>query len=263
MVSIIMATYNRASTLRRAVESVLGQTYSDWELIIIDDGSTDGTPDVLAGMTDPRIRVYRHSPNRGVAASRNVGFDRIEGEWFTMLDSDDEMVPDALAWMLECAERTGATAVLCNAMDSVTGEMSGTGPVVDGWLTDEDAAQCRGDHWGLTRTDLLGDKRFDERLPGSFENTLWLKINARARRYYLHRVLAVWHTEGSDRITATQRRTGIRRRVQIFSALGDDMEYLGELRAHDAARYRHTIVRIWAARVLHPILSGFGRGPTP
>ena len=81
-----MTTYNRASTLARAVESVLEQTYSDWELIIIDDGSTDGTPDVLAGMTDPRIRVFSLSPNRGVSAAKNAGFDRIEGEWFTTLD---------------------------------------------------------------------------------------------------------------------------------------------------------------------------------
>jgi len=262
MVSIIMATYNRASTLPRAVESVLKQTYSDWELIIIDDGSTDGTPDTLAGMTDPRIRVHRHSPNRGVTAAKNAGFDRIEGEWFTMLDSDDQMVPDALASMLECAERTGATAITCNCVDSVTGEMSGTGPVADGWLTADDAAQCRGEHWGLTRTDLLGDKRFDEGLPG-YESTLWLKINARAHRYYLHRALRVYHTEGSDRVCVAYARTGIRRKVQILSALGEDKEYLRELRAHDAEGYRHTIVRIWAARVLHPILSGFRRDAAP
>jgi hypothetical protein len=142
-------------------------------------------------------------------------------------------------------------------MDSVTGETSGTGPVADGWLTADDTAKCRGEHWGLTRTHLLGDKRFNERLPG-YENTLWLKINARAHRYYVHRALRVYHTEGSGRITVARR--GIRRKVQIYSALGDDREYLGELRVHDARMHRHLIVCIWAARVLHPILSGFGRG---
>jgi len=261
MISIITATYNRASTLPRAVESVLSQTYSDWELIIIDDGSTDETPEVLAGMTDPRIRVYRHWPNRGVTAAKNAGLDRIEGEWFTLLDSDDEMVPDALASMLECAERTGATAITCNCVDSVTGEMSGTGPVADGWLTADDTAKCRGEHWGLRRTDLLGDGRFDEHLRG-YEDTLWLKINARAHRYYLHRALRVYHTEGTDRIMVTPP-ARIRQKVQTYSALGDDREYLAELRAHDARMHRHLIVRIWAARVLHPILSGFGRGTTP
>ena len=262
MVSVITATYNRAATLQRAVDSVLGQTYSDWELIIIDDGSTDRTSDVLARMTDPRIRVYHHSSNHGTSAARNAAFDRIRGEWFTLLDDDDEMVPDALASMLECAERTGATAITCNCTDSVTGEMSGTGLVADGWLTAEDAAQCRGEYWGLTRTDLLGDKRFDGRLPGGYEGTLWLKINARAHRYYLHRALRVFHTEGADRVTFALRRAGIRRKVQVFCALGKDREYLSELRAHDAAEYRRTIVRIWVARVLRPVLSGFGRGAT-
>ena len=261
MVSIIMTTYNRASTLARAVESVLEQTCSDWELIIIDDGSTDETPDVLEGMADPRIHVYQQSPNRGVTAAKNAGLDRIAGEWFTTLDSDDEAMPTALAEMLECAERTGATAITCNCMDSVTGEMSGTGPVADGWLTADETAQCRGEHWGITLTDLLGDRRFDERLPGR-EDTLWLKINARANRYYLQRALRVYHTEGSDRITVGQSRTGIRRKVQVFCALGEDTEYLSELRVHDAAQYRHTIVRIWVARVLRPVLSGFGRGAT-
>lgn len=255
MVSIIMATYNRASTLPRAVESVLGQTYPDWELIIIDDGSTDGTPDVLAGMTDPRIRVYRHSPNRGVTAAKNAGLDRIRGEWFTTLDSDDEALPTALATMLECAERTGATAITCNCIDSITGEMTGVGPTTDGWLTAEDAATCRGEHWGLTRTELLGDDRFDERLPG-FEDTLWLKIDARAKRYYLHRALRVYHTEGSDRITVAAPSGGIRRSVRIFLALGGDKEYLSALRARDAAGYRHTIMRVRAARMLRPLLWG-------
>lgn len=259
-----MTTYNRASTLARAVESVLEQTYSDWELIIIDDGSTDETPDVLAGMTDRRIRVYRQSPNRGMNPAKNAGLDRIAGEWFTTLDSDDEAMPTALAEMLECAERTGATAILCNCVDSVTGEMTGIGPLEDGWLTADERTQCRGEHWGLTRTDLLGDRRFDERLPGGWENTLWLKINARAQRYYLHRALRVYHTEGSDRDTvALQSRTGIRRKVQVFCVVGEDREYLSELRVHDAAGYRHAIVRIWAARMLHPLLSCFRSNTAP
>ena len=262
MVSIVMATFNRASTLPRAVESVLRQTYSDWELIIIDDGSTDGTPDLLASMTDPRIRMYRHSPNRGVAAAKNAGFDRIEGEWFQTLDSDDEMVPNALASLVECAERTGATAITCNCVDSVTGELTGIGPVADGWLTADERAQYRGEHWGLTRTDLLGDKRLDERLPG-FEDTLWLKINAHAARYYLHRALRVYHKEGSDRITVTQPRADIRRKVQVLTVIGEDTDYLRELRSHDAAGYRRMIMRIWAARAVRPLLQGFGSRGTP
>jgi glycosyltransferase involved in cell wall biosynthesis len=253
VVSIIMPTFNRASTLPRAIDSVLNQTCPDWELIIVDDGSTDETPQILASMTDPRIRVFQHSPNRGVAAAKNAGFDRIRGEWFTLLDSDDEALPDALATMLECAERTGATAITCNAIDSATGEMSGTGLVTDGWLTIEDAARCRGNHWGITRTDLLGGKRFDDRLV-SVGDTVWRKINVHARRYYLHRALALWHTEGADRITVTVHRVGIQRKLRAYAAIGEDAEYLSLLKAQDAAAYRRTIVRVWAARALRPFV---------
>ena len=259
MISIVMATYNRAATLPRAVASVLAQSDPDWELIIIDDGSTDETPTLVAKMTDPRIRAFRHSPNRGVTAAKNAGLDRITGEWFTTLDSDDEALADALDAMLECARQTGATAITCNCIDSVTGEMTGTGPEADGWLTPEDAAQCRGEHWGLTRTDLLGDGRFDERLPG-FEDTLWLKIDARAKRYYLHRALRVYHTEGADRICVSALQTTFRQKLEIFKILGEDEEYLSALKARDKAGYRHAIVRIRIARVLRPILSIIGQG---
>jgi GalNAc5-diNAcBac-PP-undecaprenol beta-1,3-glucosyltransferase len=253
MVSIIMAAYNMASTLPRAVESVLSQTYTDWELILIDDGSTDETPRVVAGLTDPRIRAFRHSPNRGVTAAKNAGFDQIKGEWFTILDADDEIVPEALATMLECAEETGATAITCNCMDSVTGEMSGFGPVADGWLSADDAAKISGEHWGLTRTELLGTDRFDERLP-QIGDAVWLKIDARARRYYLHRALRIYHTEGTDRVSVAGPRFSIRQKANALLAVGEDREYLVLLKAHDATRYRRTIRRIRAARMLRPFL---------
>jgi len=253
MISIIMATYNRAATLMRAVNSVLAQSLPDWELIIVDDGSTDETPQILAGIDDLRISMHRHPTNRGVTAAKNTGFDHIRGGWFTLLDSDDEMTPDAFAVMLECAERTGATAITCNCTDSVTGKMSGIGPTCDGWLTAEEAGRCRGEHWGLTETSLLGDLRFDERLPG-FESTVWLKINAVARRYYLHRALRIYHTEGADRMSMTSRHAGLKRKVKVYAALGEDAMYLEALRAQDPEGYRRTMPRVWVARVLRPLL---------
>src|ERR1035437_5927629 len=96
MISVIMATNNRAATLPRAVDSVRRQTCEEWEVIVVDDGSTDGTSDFLGELAHPRIRVCRHSSNRGVTAAKNTGLDQIRGDWFTTLDSDDEMVPEAL-----------------------------------------------------------------------------------------------------------------------------------------------------------------------
>jgi glycosyltransferase involved in cell wall biosynthesis len=253
MVSIIMSTYNRASTLPRAIDSIMRQTDGDWELIIVDDGSTDETSQVLAGIVDPRIRVYRHPTNRGVTATKNTGLDQIRGDWFTLLDDDDEATPDALAVMLECARTTGATAVTCNCLDSVTGRTTGIGPSHDGRISAKDAARCRGEHWGLTRTNLLGDLRFDERLPG-WEDTVWLLIHQRARRYYTNRALRIYHTEGADRVMVAGSNASLRERVRIYSVLGENKPFLRALRAIDTRRYLRTLSRVWAARVLRPFL---------
>jgi glycosyltransferase involved in cell wall biosynthesis len=253
MISVVMATYNRAATLQRAIDSVLRQSHEDWELLIVDDGSTDATSKILESLVDARIRIYRHPQNRGVTAAKNTGLDHISGEWFTTLDSDDEVTADALEVMLACAAHTGATAITCNCLDSATGQMSGSGPTADGWLTPEQTAGCRGEFWGLTRTSLLGKLRFDEHLPG-FEATVWLKINRDARRYYLHRALRIYHTEGTDRVTRANRSAGLRRRVDVFYWLGEDPAYLRELRKVSPGGYKHTMRRVWAARVLHPLL---------
>jgi glycosyltransferase involved in cell wall biosynthesis len=253
VVSIVIATYNRAGTISRAIASVLRQSYADWELIVVDDGSRDATQEVLRRFADARIRVVAHPDNRGVCAAWNTGLDTIGGAWFTLLGSDDEIMPNALEDMLECAARRGATAVTCNCRDSMTGLLTGVGPVADGRLSPESTARCRGEFWGLTRTSLLGDLRFDERLPG-FEDTVWLPVNRRARRYYLHRALRVYHTEGADRVTKSSRAAGLGRKVDVYAALGQNRAYLQELRRVDYPEFRRMIVRVLAARLLRPLL---------
>jgi glycosyltransferase involved in cell wall biosynthesis len=88
MFSIILATYNRANLLDRAIQSVVNQDYEDWELIIVDDGSTDATSQVLSKYKDGKIKIFKIT-NRGVALARNFGLRFCTGEWVTFLDSDD------------------------------------------------------------------------------------------------------------------------------------------------------------------------------
>lgn len=87
-VSIIMPTYNRADTIGRAIDSVRRQTFQDWELIIVDDGSTDGTASLVEGL-DPRIRLIRQE-NAGCYVARNNGLRNSHGRYLTFIDSDDE-----------------------------------------------------------------------------------------------------------------------------------------------------------------------------
>ena len=95
-VSVIIPTYNRAELLPRAVNSVLSQTYDDYEIIIVDDHSSDNTQDVIAKFTDQRIRPIRHERNTGQSASINTGIANAMGEYIAFLDDDDEWLPNKL-----------------------------------------------------------------------------------------------------------------------------------------------------------------------
>ncbi len=94
-VSVIIPAYNRIKYLIKAVESVLCQTYNDFELIIIDDGSTDNTKDVINSMDDKRLKYY-YQFNRGPSVARNTGISQSKGDFIAFLDSDDKWVPDKL-----------------------------------------------------------------------------------------------------------------------------------------------------------------------
>ncbi len=96
MVSVIIPTYNRAHVLGRAIRSVLDQTYQDFELIVVDDGSSDHTGEVVATFADPRIHYLRHEKNRGAAAARNTAIKTAQGEYIASLDSHDEWLPEKL-----------------------------------------------------------------------------------------------------------------------------------------------------------------------
>ena len=92
-VTVIITTYNRANLLPRAVESVLAQTYTDYEIVIVDDCSSDNTQEVIAGFDDPRIRSFRHERNRGQSAAQNTGISTAKGQYVAFLDDDDEYLP--------------------------------------------------------------------------------------------------------------------------------------------------------------------------
>jgi cellulose synthase/poly-beta-1,6-N-acetylglucosamine synthase-like glycosyltransferase len=108
LVSIIMPTWNRAQLLRRAVLSVQAQTYAGWELIVVDDGSTDDTPYVLQGLQtfDRRIRVVA-GEHAGVSRARNAGLAAARGKYVAFLDSDNTWQPDFLRVALSAMHSRG------------------------------------------------------------------------------------------------------------------------------------------------------------
>lgn len=97
--SVIICTFNRAKLLPRAIESLLNQSETDWEAIVVDDGSTDKSLDIVQAYVaeDRRVRLLRHGSNRGLSTARNSGLRESSGQYITFLDSDDEYTADHLA----------------------------------------------------------------------------------------------------------------------------------------------------------------------
>ena len=111
-ISVIVPVYNDQDYLEECVDSVREQTFPDWELILVNDGSTDGSGELCRTMAgeDCRIRVYDKA-NGGVGSARNIGLDAADGEYVTFLDSDDSYLPEHLETLLQLTEDTGADVV--------------------------------------------------------------------------------------------------------------------------------------------------------
>jgi glycosyltransferase involved in cell wall biosynthesis len=241
-VSVVMAAYNREDTIARAIDSVLIQDELNWELIIVDDGSTDNTRSIIEYYVkkDSRIIAAFHKQNMHVHSAKNTGFDLMKGEWFTTLDSDDEMFPHALSDMLNVLEDVDNSieAITCNCLDSTTGEFSGKGINNDQWLDFETlVTKCNGEHWGLTRSSLLGVNRLNCNMRGGAESILWWKISLKAKRYYIHKALRVYHTEGQDRLCSNNRKVNIEDRIGYYSEMSKEKEYLELLRVYKPIEY--------------------------
>ena len=112
--SIIIPVYNVAPYLRECLDSVLAQTFTDWEAICVDDGSTDGSGEILDeyAAKDKRFRVI-HQKNAGVSAARNVALDETRGEWLEFIDADDSIVPDALSRFVSVANKADVVFFGC------------------------------------------------------------------------------------------------------------------------------------------------------
>jgi glycosyltransferase involved in cell wall biosynthesis len=252
VLSIITRAFNSSGTIGRAIESVLAQDYSDWELIIVDDGSTDDTRTIVERYADERIRLIRHMTNRGNAAALNTGLDHVRGEWFTLLDHDDEIVvPDALSTLLRVPVDIDPSidAVSCNCRDGATGEFTGHGFDHDQYLDWQTIYQKeKGEHWGLTKTALLRGDRLNESIPG-MEGLLWYHINKRARRYYIHKALRIWHTEAPNRFTdvSLSDDRSYHRAIAIMNEKG----YLDDCKVFGVQKYRSLMFAFGMTFVAH------------
>ena len=198
-VTVAVTTWNRAHLVSRAVASAVTQTFTDIEILVVDDGSTDATPVVLARVGDPRVRVVRHDRNSGISRTRNTAIRLARGEWLAFLADDNEWAPDYLARQLAfAASRPDADVVYCRAQrrdgrmgnDGVMPEVIREGPVfrhvLRGWMPLMSCALVR-----LSTLREVGD--VDERLKASEDWDLWLRLAQRTAFAGTPEILAVRH----------------------------------------------------------------------
>lgn len=210
-----MPCHNAEAFLPLSVGSVLAQSFQDWELIAVDDGSTDGTLAWLQAQRDPRIRVLSQA-NQGVSAARNAGLEQAGGDYVAFLDADDTWEPTFLATMQAAlAARPDAVLAYCGWQN--IGLPAGRGkPFVPPDYEGPDKlvtlfAGCRWPiHGALTRRSALAATGgFDPQLKVAEDYALWLRVAGQAPIVRVPQVLACYHFRATGQATSHRARAAL------------------------------------------------------
>jgi glycosyltransferase involved in cell wall biosynthesis len=248
LVSCVIPVFNRASTLRRAVESVLAQDYRPLELIVVDDGSTDGTPELLDRMEDeadglgvPLIRVRQE--NRGVSAARNTGIRLARGRWIALLDSDDAWKPEKLTRQMALhAERPDRTVSQTREIwirNGVRVNPPGRFEKHEGDLFVHCVDHCAiSPSSVLIRRDLFDAVGlFDEAYPACEDYEFWLRLSARWEVGLVREPLMVKYGGHADQLSRTVEALD-RYRIRALAKTLDTVPLTEEQRAQALAALR-------------------------
>lgn len=138
-VSVILPVYNAAAYLKEAIDSVLAQTFTDFELIIINDGSTDGSEQIIKGYSDRRIKYFKNEENRGLIFTLNNAIDKAEGSFIARMDADDICLPERLEEQVKWLQNRPATDIVASFSD----EMDETGKKIGYFEKDRKTATAK------------------------------------------------------------------------------------------------------------------------
>jgi glycosyltransferase involved in cell wall biosynthesis len=252
--SVITPVYNGERYIGEAIESVLAQTCQDWELIVVDDGSTDATPSILQSFVDPRI-TYVRQRNQGPAAARNVGLERVVGQYVAFLDADDVYLPNAFADLAVYLDNH-------NQIDIVYS---------DGYICDADLkpllrlSEIRSGFYGgnilehvvlssniiavpvctMTRRCCIESNgiRFDEdeRLRGSEDRDFWVQLACHAHFGYLDTLTCEYRVHDTN-ITRTRSRVRHKEAHLYFCQKTMNSNWFQDLSASTRRQFFHNLV---------------------
>jgi len=203
--TVYTPTYNRAHTLHRVFESLQAQTYRDFEWLVIDDGSTDGTAELMAHyQSEARFPLlYLREPHRGAHHAHNLALRESRGELWLKLDSDDGCLPQALERLqhhwesIPTSQRAAYSGVTALCQDQ-NGVIVGTRFPADPLDCTAAALEYRhkvfGEHWGFLRLDVVRQFPYPEDTPGHFipESYIWCQVSKRYLTRHINEVLRVY-----------------------------------------------------------------------
>jgi len=205
LVSVIIPTRNRATLLSKAISSVLSQTYPNFELIVIDDGSTDTTPEMVNAFKDRRIVYLRYEKGpRGPNFARNIGLSRASGDIITFLDDDDEFLSDALQTIVDAffeAREHGAKILLFDSICAETNELAGKGLRRKKGAVKYKDILCKaiGDFQTAFDKEAFREIRFEDDIMG-FESVTLLELHKRFPTWYFPQIVRRNFTKHGPRL---------------------------------------------------------------
>lgn len=205
-ISVVIPTFNRAALLQRAIDSVLAQSYPVAEVIVIDDGSTDGTRQLVTSIPQHRIQ-YTYQDNQGVSCARNTGIKQATGNWIALLDSDDEWLPNKLETQIR-ALRDNPHYGFCHTNELWVRNGKRVNPMIKhekngGYIFEKCLPLCV-----ISPSSVLIEKSvfeetglFDESLPACEDYDLWLRYCATKPVLYVDEPLLVKYGGHEDQLS--------------------------------------------------------------
>jgi glycosyltransferase involved in cell wall biosynthesis len=238
--SVVIPVYNGQNTIRQTIESVLNQTLSDLEVIVIDDGSIDRTLEVIQNIYDPRLKVFSY-PNAGVAVSRNRGISHAEGDFISFIDADDLWTPDKLEAQFKALQENPHASVAYSWTDCIdeSGQFSRRGSYISAngdvysKLLLIDFIES-GSNPLIRRQALIEVGNFDPAVVPSEDRDMWMRL---AARYHFVVVPAVQilYRQSANSASANVVKQEVASIKAIEKAFAEAPESLQYLRRHSIA----------------------------
>jgi glycosyltransferase involved in cell wall biosynthesis len=251
LISVIIPAYNAQETIKRTIKSALNQTFSDFELIIVNDGSQDSTLEIVSSIFDPRLKVFSY-PNSGAAVGRNRGFSHSVGEFIAFLDADDLWTSDKLEAQLKALQANPEAAVAYSWTDHIDecdrflrecSHFTANGNVYAELLLC--CFVVSGSNTLIRRQAFIDIGGFDESLPASQDFDLYLRLAARYKYVAVPAVQVLYRLSDSSMFSDLHRHetTSLQVRERAFSQAPEPLP--APLKRHSIANfYKCTLHRL-------------------